>query len=609
MAQVVRLLLLLLLAWVPKCSTTAPLGALTGVTAETCGCEEPPPLPDSKLELLQADKKRASSYLPPRPNIVLLISDDVDREWLGAYRKDGQSVTPHLDRLARNGARFSNAYSSASTCAPSRYGLLTGRWPSRSPSTATFVKDLVPNVKLPDDCEAHHSVNGTTLDPRETNLALELKALGYRTGFVGKWHVSSEIAMMHSPLKDRKDLYAWMQLQVRSRGFDEAHGLYFTNVPQLRSKLGPEVQHHQEWLTDLAADFVKRGGREAEEEASQEPLAEQQPRRPFFLVMASTLPHGPDLPLWPKDNETLRTVEGTEVSHAKFVDLKRKRAAAHARCQNVELKNGFDKMVKHRHQSIRWLVQYIPLKGNDCAKMVLFDDAVGGVMAALKESGQWKDTLVVYTTDHGWTDKGFAYEGSSHVPLLLQWPRLFGGGSGSGSGESGLVLPQLVSTIDIAATAVEAGSRGLLASSRYHQRDYSKLVAMSASTADADSSSSSSSRCGSTIGSTSDNPGTSFVVCLNTSTLVTHHRQRRSFLIRARRRRRRAAGRPCRFLFPLLFLRVLFRVLALVVNVVHDVAAATSTVRSYLTTIADCCGMAYLCGVIAAGVCILGQHR
>ena len=115
---------------------------------------------------------------------MLLISVDVDREWLGAYRtlsertKSGTplpSVTPNLDQLARDGALFSRAYSAASTCAPSRYALLTGRWPSRAPSTATFVGDMVPNVKLPDDCEAHHSVNGTP-DPGETTLAHHLRS-------------------------------------------------------------------------------------------------------------------------------------------------------------------------------------------------------------------------------------------------------------------------------------------------------------------------------------------------------------------------------------------------------------------------------------------------
>ena len=115
--------------------------------------------------------------------------------------------------------------------------------------------------------------------------------------------------------------------------------------------------------------------------------------------------------------------------------------------------------------------------------MALFDDAVGEVVNALKEAGQLRDTLLVYTTDHGWSDKGFAYEGSSHVPLIAHWPRLralspgppinpaaaaaaaAGEGrhaSSVGQPSGALVLPQLCSTVDLAATFLAAGSRGTL---------------------------------------------------------------------------------------------------------------------------------------------------
>ena len=445
-----------------------------GSLGASCGCEAAPPTKSSRIALVQEGS--GTGLLPPRPNVVLLISDDVDREWLGAYRtlsertKSGTplpSVTPNLDQLARDGALFSRAYSAASTCAPSRYALLTGRWPSRAPSTATFVGDMVPNVKLPDDCEAHHSVNGTTIDPGETTLAHHLRSLGYHTSFVGKWHCSSEIAMMHSPLRDRRELYSWMQSQVTSRGFDEADGLYFTNVPQLRAKLGKDVNHHQEWLTQISVEYIRRRarhGQQVKQAAAATAISGTATftREPFFLVMASTLPHGPDLHLWPKANETLRTVDGEawgqepaeKTSATRLETLRRRRREAHRKCVGKERSSDFQRLVKYRRPSVRWLVQYIPLKGNECAKLALFDDAVGEIVDALRETGQLKDTLLVYTTDHGWSDKGFAYEHAAHVPLIFHWPRLLPGGR--------LLLPQLVSTVDVAATAVEAASRGRL---------------------------------------------------------------------------------------------------------------------------------------------------
>jgi hypothetical protein len=173
--------------------------------------------------------------------------------------------------------------------------------------------------------------------------------------------------MMHSPLRDRKHLYGWMQQQVMDRGFESADGLYFTNVPQLRSKLGNDVHHHQEWLTDLAVDFIKHSSSSSSSSSTSNVNSNNNNnnnniRRPFFLVMASTLPHGPDLPLWPKENETMRTISGDIIDPTEVLEIRKKRQAAHAKCSNIEFQNGFDKLVKHRHSSIRWLVQYIALK-------------------------------------------------------------------------------------------------------------------------------------------------------------------------------------------------------------------------------------------------------
>ena len=232
---------------------------------------------------------------------------------------------------------------------------------------------MIPNVKLPDDCEHMYGVNGTVISERETTLAHELRALGYHTSFVGKWHGSSEIAMMRCPLSGQ-DLYAWQQQRVKDRGFDEAEGVYFTNVPQLRTKLGPSIEHHQEWLTHLAVKYIRdRAAINAQQKS-------ERTRKPFFLVMASTLPHGPDLPLWL--NSTPAPLDGSDFRlDLKTVNLAR--SEAKDRCQGIDLKNGFEQMVKYRHPSIRWLVQYIALKGNECAKLALFDDAVGHLVREL----------------------------------------------------------------------------------------------------------------------------------------------------------------------------------------------------------------------------------
>ncbi|MEK6248432.1 MAG: sulfatase-like hydrolase/transferase, partial [Planctomycetales bacterium] len=108
----------------------------------------------------------------PRPNIVLIMADDLGWYELGCYGNKFNE-TPHLDGLARRGMRFTQAYAAAPVCSPHRAALLTGLWPTRVGIT---------NYLSPDD-ENH-------LDPRYITIAEALKTEHYATGIVGKWHLS-----------------------------------------------------------------------------------------------------------------------------------------------------------------------------------------------------------------------------------------------------------------------------------------------------------------------------------------------------------------------------------------------------------------------------------
>jgi arylsulfatase A-like enzyme len=111
---------------------------------------------------------RGGSAQPRAPNCVIFLLDDLGYHDLGCQGASDLG-TPHLDALARSGARFTNWYSNAPVCAPSRAALLTGRYPLRAG---------VPN-------------NGAALPANETTIASALKAHGYRTGVTGKWHLGS----------------------------------------------------------------------------------------------------------------------------------------------------------------------------------------------------------------------------------------------------------------------------------------------------------------------------------------------------------------------------------------------------------------------------------
>lgn len=181
------------------------------------------------LGLASATPARAAE--PPRPNVVLILADDLgygDVGFLGCQ----DIPTPHMDQLARDGVRFANGYVCSAVCAPSRAGLLTGRQPARLGITA----------------------NHQPLPPGEITLASELKEQGYATALIGKWHLGG--AEHEHPLR---------------RGFDEFYGFLGYGI----SYFQPEG-YYTDVLTDKAVDFIDRHRKE-----------------PFFLYLAYNAPHAP----------------------------------------------------------------------------------------------------------------------------------------------------------------------------------------------------------------------------------------------------------------------------------------------------------------------------
>ena len=181
------------------------------------------------------------------PNIVFIYADDLGYGDLGVY---GSRIrTPNLDRMAAEGARFTQFYSANPVCSPSRAALLTGRYPTRVG---------VPKVLFPTDT--------TGLSLSETTMAQMLKGAGYRTMCIGKWHLG------HHP-----------EYLPTSRGFDEYFGIPYSNDmtprPLLHNTEQIEEPANLETLTprytEQAVKFIERKG------------------GPFFLYMPHTFPHIP----------------------------------------------------------------------------------------------------------------------------------------------------------------------------------------------------------------------------------------------------------------------------------------------------------------------------
>ena len=194
-----------------------------------------------------------SSQTVDRPNLVILYADDLGYGDLGCY---GHPTirTPNLDRMAAEGLRFTQFYSAAPVCTPSRAALMTGRLPIRNGMCDDRVGVLFPD-----------STGG--IQPEEITLAEALKRQGYATACVGKWHLG------HLP-----------QYLPTKHGFDEYLGLPYSNdmkpTPLILGEEEIEEPAVQETLTPRytlkAVDFIRRH-REG----------------PFFLYLAYTFPHVP----------------------------------------------------------------------------------------------------------------------------------------------------------------------------------------------------------------------------------------------------------------------------------------------------------------------------
>ena len=206
----------------------------------------------------------------PKPNIILIMADDLGYGSLGCYGST-EIKTPNIDRLAADGMRFTDFHSSGPVCSPTRAALLTGRYPQRCAWVGDEELSPIFQVQRRQNPSQRWAWGIST---QEVTIASLLRPAGYRTGLIGKWHLGYDFKF--HPLNFGFDEF---------RGFVGGNVDYHTHVAgyglkQLDwwngKKLENEAGYTTELLTKHATEFIARNK-----------------ARPFFLYLAHAAPHDP----------------------------------------------------------------------------------------------------------------------------------------------------------------------------------------------------------------------------------------------------------------------------------------------------------------------------
>ncbi len=316
-----------------------------------------------------------------RPNILFIMADDMGYGDPGCYNPESEIPTPNIDRLAREGMRFTDAHAPGAVCVPSRYGLLTGRYPfrmTREPGESLIIPDRM-------------------------TLGTLLQQHGYHTGCVGKWHLGFD-----GGTRLDRDFSKPMRGGPVDRGFDYYFGIpasldippyyYIENDRVVEPPSDHIGANYSEGWSPIQGAFWREGGiapgfthREVlprfadKATAFLEQHSQNTPDQPFFLYLALAAPHTPWLPGEKYEDSSGAGMYGDFVVHV--------------------------------------------------------DAAIGRVLNTLEELGLEQNTLVVFTSDNGpvWYDddvqefrhdsagmlrgmKGDIWEAGHRMPFIARWP-------------------------------------------------------------------------------------------------------------------------------------------------------------------------------------------
>ncbi len=330
----------------------------------------------------------AAAEQPQQPNLLFIFADQMRQMSFGADKTD-PAITPHLDSFARESLELTQAISSCPLSSPYRGMLMTGRYP--------FNNGVIGN------CQSGNAAYGVTWRPGDTSFSDVLYKAGYSTAYVGKLHLTSpapsdeKVYQAYTPVNERHHFEYWY-----SYGAEDTHlhpAYWIGNASE------GDYKRFDEWSPEHEANVIV--------EYLKNSQLQRRPGRPFALFWSINPPHPPYDQVPQKYLDFYKDKTYKEL-------LTRKNVRFDKAAADVAQHLGATRNAAQLAQ--RYAQHYF-------AAVTGVDEQVGRVLQALKELGMDKNTVVVFTSDHGemmashgLMSKNVWYEEAMRIPFAVRWP-------------------------------------------------------------------------------------------------------------------------------------------------------------------------------------------